>query len=86
MKSELETKRRKRELKELDDYLQAIYFGREPGIPSEEENKSTIKSLRENWILLKKDENGILFQTPAGKYFLEENEDGSIKRLQLLNE
>lgn len=58
-----------------------------PRIDERDENATTIASLRRNWTFLSNhEEGGEIYQTPKGKFLLEENEDGSIKRLQLLNE
>lgn len=72
----------KSEIQSLFDYLSFVH---ERG-NMDNENLTTIQSLRKNWIFLSKSEDGELYQTPRGKYLLEKNEDDSIKRLQRINE
>lgn len=56
-------------------------------IDSNDENAVTIAGLRKNWTFLSNHEDGgKIYQTPKGKFLLEENEDGSLKRLQLIDE
>ena len=57
-----------------------------PRIDEPDEYATAIASLRKNWHFLSASEDGELYQTPRGKYLLEKNEDGSTKRLQLINE
>lgn len=57
-----------------------------PRIDEPDEYATAIASLRKNWIFLSASEDGELYQTPRGKYLLEKNEDGSTKRLQLIDE
>jgi hypothetical protein len=52
----------------LEDDLLAISKGGTPPVLSQEENLSSIKSVRKNWKLLEKGEDFFIWQTPTGTF------------------
>lgn len=57
-----------KDLRRLEDDLLAISKGGTPPVLSQEENLSSIKSVRKNWKLLEQGEGFYVWQTPAGTF------------------
>ena len=66
----------------IDGFIRSLDMSPEEKRKMQEDECRLVKeSMRKSWVRIKEEGQTVTYQTPAGKFEVTENEDGTLKRL-----